>query len=134
MIFDPITLCNINLQNRFVKSATHESMAEKDRKPTPKLGNLYEEFAKNDVGVIITGFSSVLPSGQSVIYQQGIYDDRFIEPYMKITEMVHRYRSKIVLQIMHGGKQAAIFEEYPVPMAPSEIKDELSGVVPRKMT
>jgi 2,4-dienoyl-CoA reductase-like NADH-dependent reductase (Old Yellow Enzyme family) len=134
MIFDPITLCNMDLQNRFVRSATHESMAEKDGKPTSKLGNLYEELAKNDVGLIITGFSYVLPSGQSVIYQQGIYDDRFIEPYMKITEMVHRYRSKIVLQIVHGGRQAAISEEYPVQMAPSEIKDELSGIVPREMT
>jgi len=124
----------MDLQNRFVRSATHESMAEKDGKPTLKLGNLYEKLAKNDVGLIITGFSSVLPSGQSVIYQQGIYDDRFIEPYMKITEMVHRYRSKIVLQIVHGGRQAAISEEYQVPMAPSKIKDELSGVVPREMT
>jgi 2,4-dienoyl-CoA reductase-like NADH-dependent reductase (Old Yellow Enzyme family) len=69
-----------------------------------------------------------------VIYQQGIYDGRFIEPYMKITEMVHRYRSKIVLQIVHGGRQAAISEEYQVQMAPSEIKDELSGIVPREMT
>ena len=134
MIFDPITICNMDLQNRFVRSATHESMAEKDGKPTSKLGNLYEELAKNNVGLIITGFSYVLPGGQSVIYQQGIYDDLFIEPYMKITEMVHRYRSKIVLQIVHGGRQAAIFEEYPVPMAPSEIEDELSRVVPREMT
>jgi 2,4-dienoyl-CoA reductase-like NADH-dependent reductase (Old Yellow Enzyme family) len=134
MIFDPIKVCNLNLHNHFVKSATHESMAEKDGKPTSKLGNLYEELAKNDVGLIITGFSYVLPSGQSVIYQQGIYDDLFIEPYMRITEMVHRYRSKIVLQIVHGGRQAAISEEYPVPMAPSEIKDELSGVIPREMT
>jgi 2,4-dienoyl-CoA reductase-like NADH-dependent reductase (Old Yellow Enzyme family) len=134
MIFDPITICNMYIQNRFVRSATHEFMAETDGKTTSRLGDLYEELAKNDVGLIITGFSYVLPSGQSVIYQQGIYDDRFIEPYMKITEMVHRYRSKIVLQIVHGGRQAVVSEEYPVPMAPSEIKDELSGVVPREMT
>jgi 2,4-dienoyl-CoA reductase-like NADH-dependent reductase (Old Yellow Enzyme family) len=50
-----------------------------------------------------------------MIYQQGIYEDRFIEPYLKITEMVHRYRSKIVLQIVHAGRQAATSEEYQVP-------------------
>jgi 2,4-dienoyl-CoA reductase-like NADH-dependent reductase (Old Yellow Enzyme family) len=109
-------------------------MAEEDGKPISMLGNLYEELAKNEVGLIITGFSYVLPGGQSIIYQQGIYDDRFVEPYMKITEMVHRYRSKIILQIVHGGRQAAISEEYPVPTAPSKIKDELSTVVPREMT
>ncbi len=73
-------------------------MAEEDGKPTSKLGNLYEELAKSEIGLIITGFSYVLPGGQSIIYQQGIYDDLFVEPYMKITEMVHRYISKIILQ------------------------------------
>ncbi len=134
MIFDPITVCNLELQNRFVRSATHEFLAEEDGTPTSRLGDLYEELAKNDVGLIITGYSYVLPGGQSDIYQQGIYDDRFIEPYRKITERVHRYKSKIVLQIVHGGRQANVSDEYPVPMAPSEVKDSHSAVVPREMT
>lgn len=134
MIFDPITVCNLDLQNRFVRSATHEFMAEKDGKPTSRLGDLYEYLAKNEVGLIITGYSYVLPGRQSDIYQQGIYEDRFIEPYMKITERVHRYRSKIVLQMVHGGRQATASDEYPVPMAPSKIKDGHSAVVPKEMT
>jgi 2,4-dienoyl-CoA reductase-like NADH-dependent reductase (Old Yellow Enzyme family) len=134
MIFDPITVCNLELQNRFVRSATHEFMAEEDGTPTSRLGDLYEELAKNEVGLIITGYSYVLPGGQSDIYQQGIYDDRFIEPYRKITERVHKYKSKIVLQIVHGGRQASLSEEYPIPMAPSEVKDGHSAVVPREMT
>src|SRR5690606_32833225 len=134
MIFDPITVCNLELQNRFVRSATHEFMAEEDGTPTSRLGDLYEELAKNEVGLIITGYSYVLPGGQSDIYQQGIYDDRFIEPYRKITERVHKYKSKIVLQIVHGGRQASLSEEYPVPMAPSEVKDGHSAFVPREMT
>ncbi|WP_292391781.1 NADH:flavin oxidoreductase [Methanosarcina sp. UBA5] len=134
MIFDPITVCNLELQNRFVRSATHEFMAEEDGTPTSRLGDLYEELAKNEAGLIITGYSYVLPGGQSNIYQQGIYDDRFIEPYKKITERVHRYKSKIVLQIVHGGRQASVSDEYPIPMAPSEVKDSHSAVVPREMT
>lgn len=63
MIFDPITVCNLDLQNRFVRSATHEFMAEEDGTPTSGLGNLYEELAKNEVGLIITGYSYVLPGG-----------------------------------------------------------------------
>ena len=134
MIFDPITICNMEIQNRFVRSATHEFMAEKDGKPTSRLGDLYEVLAKNEVKLIITGYSYVLPGGQSDIFQQGIYEDSFIETYLKITEKVHRYKSKIVLQIVHAGRQATTSEEYMVPIAPSKIKDELSGVVPREMT
>lgn len=124
----------MELQNRFVRSATHEFMAEKDGKPTSRLGDLYEELAKNEVGLIITGYSYVLPGGQSDIYQQGIYDDRFVEPYLEITEKVHRYRSKIVLQIVHAGRQATTSEEYPIPIAPSEIKDGHKSVMPREVT
>ncbi len=134
MIFDPIIVCNLDLQNRFVRSATHEFMAEKDGTPTSRLGDVYEELARNEVGLIITGYSYVLPGGQSDIYQQGIYDDRFIEPYLKITDRVHRYRSKIVLQIVHGGRQASFSDEFPVPIAPSSVKDGHSAVVPREMT
>jgi 2,4-dienoyl-CoA reductase-like NADH-dependent reductase (Old Yellow Enzyme family) len=124
----------MDIQNRFVRSATHEFMAEKDGKPTSRLGDLYEVLAKNEVMLIITGYSYVLPGGKSDIFQQGIYEDRFIEPYLKITEKVHRYRSKIVLQIVHAGRQATTSEEYLVPIAPSKIKDAYSAVMPREMT
>ncbi|MDM7919413.1 MAG: NADH:flavin oxidoreductase [Methanosarcina sp.] len=134
MIFDPITVCNMELQNRFVRSATHEFMAEEDGTPTSRLGDLYEELAKNEVGLIVTGYSCVHPCGWSDAKQQGIYDDRFIEPYRKITDRVHRYRSKIVLQIVHGGRQADTSDEYPVPIAPSAVKDGRSAVVPKEMT
>ncbi|MGB9927038.1 MAG: NADH:flavin oxidoreductase [Methanosarcina sp.] len=134
MIFDPIKVCSLELKNRFVRSATHEYMAEEDGTPTSELGDLYEEFAKNEVGLIISGYSYVLPGGKSSEKQQGIYDDRFIEPYLKITERVHRYRSKIVLQIVHGGRQASISEAYPLPLAPSDVKDGHSAVVPKVMS
>lgn len=134
MTFNPITICNLELQNRFVRSATHEYMAEEDGTPTSRLGDLYEELAKNEVGLIITGYSYILPGGRSSANQQGIYDDRFIEPYRKITERIHRYESKIVLQIVHGGRQAGISDEYPIPIAPSVVKNGHSSAVPRGMT
>ncbi len=36
----------MELQNRFVRSATHEFMAEEDGTPTSRLGDFYEELAK----------------------------------------------------------------------------------------
>jgi len=64
-----------------------EFMAEERWKPHSQARRPYEELAKNEVRVDYTGFSYVLPGGKSIIYQQSIYDDRFIEPYMKITEI-----------------------------------------------
>ena len=134
MIFEPITVCNLNIQNRFVRSATHEWLADDDGRPTSKIGDMYEELAKNEVGLIITGYSYVNPRGKSSDNQQGIYDDSFIEPYQDITSRVHKYKSKIVAQIVHGGRQAKPTPTDPIPIAPSPVTDTSSGITPIEMT
>ncbi|MCL7476065.1 MAG: NADH:flavin oxidoreductase [ANME-2 cluster archaeon] len=134
MLFEPIDINGLHIPNRFVRSATHEWLAEEDGTPTPAIGDMYEELAKYEVGLIISGYSYVDPAGKSSQRQQGIYDDRFIGPYSKITERVHKYGSKIALQVVHGGRQALVTQEYPQTMAPSAVKDTSSGKMPRAMT
>jgi len=91
-------------------------------------------LAKYEVGLIISGYSYVNPAGKSSQRQQGIYDDRFIGPYRQITGRVHKYSSKIALQIVHGGRQALATPEYPHTLAPSAVKDSSSGITPQAMT
>ena len=134
MIFEPITACDLKIQNRFVRSATHEWLADENGRPTSRIGDMYEELAKNEVGLIISGYSYVNPRGKSSDNQQGIYDDSFIEPYQDITSRVHKYNSKIVVQIVHGGRQAKPTTEYPIPIAPSAVTDTSSGITPMEMT
>ncbi|HJH31757.1 MAG TPA: NADH:flavin oxidoreductase [Methanosarcinaceae archaeon] len=134
MIFDPIIIGTLNVHNRFVRSATHEWLADDDGRPTPAIGDIYEELARNDVGLIITGYSYVNPRGRSSDNQQGIYDDSFIEPYREIISRVHNYKSKIIAQVVHGGRQAAPTSQYPVPLAPSAVTDTSSGITPIEMT
>jgi 2,4-dienoyl-CoA reductase-like NADH-dependent reductase (Old Yellow Enzyme family) len=134
MLFEPIEIAGLHIPNRFVRSATHEWLAGEDGTPTPAIGDMYEELAKYKVGLIISGYSYVNPAGKSSQLQQGIYDDRFIGPYRQITEQVHKYGSKITLQIVHGGRQALITPEYPRALAPSAVKDSSSGITPQAMT
>lgn len=133
MLFEPISIADLTIKNRFVRSATNEWLAEDDGTPTDAIGDMYEELASNDVGLIITGYSYVNVQGKSNDKQQGIYDDRFIEPYRKITSRVHKYNSKIVLQIVHGGRQSMIQEGLPL-LAPSAVEDASSGKMPVEMT
>ncbi len=134
MLFEPIALGNMDVPNRFVRSATHEWMAEPDGRATEKLGELYEELARNDVGLIITGYAYVNPNGKSDRLQQGIYDDRFIEPYRKVVSRVHEHGSKIVVQIVHGGRQSMLSAETPIILAPSAVTNKRNGVTPEEMT
>ena len=134
MLFEPIEIAGLHIPNRFVRSATHEWLAGEDGTPTPAIGDMYEELAKYEVGLIISGYSYVNPAGKSSQRQQGIYDDRFIGPYRQITERVHKYGSKIALQVVHGGRQALATPEYPHALAPSAVKDSSSGITPHAMT
>jgi len=134
MLFEPIEIAGLHIPNRFVRSATHECLAGEDGTPTPAIGDMYEELAKYEVGLIISGYSYVNPAGKSSQRQQGIYDERFIEPYRQITERVHKYGSKIALQIVHGGRQALVTPEYPHTRAPSAVNDSSSGITPQAMT
>ncbi|MDF1558362.1 MAG: NADH:flavin oxidoreductase, partial [ANME-2 cluster archaeon] len=134
MLFEPIDIKGLHIQNRFVRSATHEWLAEENGTPTPAIGDMYEELAKYEVGLIISGYSYVNPAGKSSHRQQAIYDDRFIGPYRHITDRVHKYDSKIALQVVHGGRQALVTPEYPQTLAPSVVKDSSSGKIPQAMT
>jgi 2,4-dienoyl-CoA reductase-like NADH-dependent reductase (Old Yellow Enzyme family) len=133
MLFEPIRIGNMVIPNRFVRSATNEWLAEEDGTPTRAIGDMYEELARNDTGLIITGYAYVNPQGRSNEKQQGIYDDRFIAPYTEITSRVHQYDSKIVAQIVHGGRQS-LTTGNNVLLAPSAVADESSGKVPVEMT
>ena len=58
-LFDNITLKNLKANNRLVRSATWEGIANRDGSVTEEAYSIYDEVAKGGVGVIITGFTSV---------------------------------------------------------------------------
>jgi len=50
---------HIELKNRLVRSATWEGIANPDGSVTKEAYDIYAELAKDGVGAIITGFTSV---------------------------------------------------------------------------
>ncbi len=134
MLFEPMAICGFDVRNRFVRSATHEWMAQADGTPTSRIGDMYEELSRNEVGIIITGYAYVNPKGKSDRFQQGIYDDRFIEAYREIVSRVHAHGSRIVLQVVHGGRQTMISTDNPYALAPSAITLKGTGTTPEEMS
>ncbi|HLG30092.1 MAG TPA: NADH:flavin oxidoreductase [Candidatus Brocadiales bacterium] len=132
-LFKPITINGMEISNRFVRSATNESLVDSEGYVTDRLGDMYEELAKGGVGLIITGYAYVRPDGKSSLMQAAIYDDKFIPAYKKLTKRVHKYKTKIALQIAHGGRQTKPKICGCIPIAPSAITDSSSGITPKAM-
>jgi 2,4-dienoyl-CoA reductase-like NADH-dependent reductase (Old Yellow Enzyme family) len=104
-LFDETHLAGLNLKNRFIRSATHDALADERGHMTPALFQIYEDLARGGVGTIITGFTFIIDFGQPNPHQMGIYDDSFLDEYQKLTEMVHHYQANIILQIACEGSQ-----------------------------
>ena len=133
-LFDATEISSMTLKNRLVRSATWENMADSAGHMTESLFKVYEELARGELGMIITGYSFPLAEEQPNPGMMGIYDDSFIEDYQPLTEMVHRHGGRIVLQIAYGGSQTNYRPEERTIWGPSAVADLVFKVVPQEMT
>ncbi|HEX8948827.1 MAG TPA: NADH:flavin oxidoreductase, partial [Dissulfurispiraceae bacterium] len=135
MLFDPFTLPRLPLKNRIVRSATYEKRADVDGFVTDSLIEFYEELAGGGAGLIITGNALVHVSGRSVPQMLCIHNDYYIDRLRLLTDAVHRLDGRIVMQLVHGGRQcfpSLLGGESPV--APSEVYDPSTKITPRAIS
>lgn len=130
-LFDQTPFAGIKMKNRFFRSATYDGLADERGHMTEELFQAYENLAEGGVGTIITGLTSVTDIEQSIPRQMAIYDDSFINEYKKLTEMSHRYKANIILQIVCLGSQTSAGK---VMWGPSSIEDLGYKTTPDEMT
>ncbi|SHJ23204.1 2,4-dienoyl-CoA reductase [Desulfatibacillum alkenivorans DSM 16219] len=106
IMFETTRIGSLELNNRFVRSATWEGMAEKDGAMTPRLSQWNEDLAKGGVGLIIASHAYVSPEGQATPLQTGIYKDELIPGLREMVDRVHSHGGIIVQQLAHGGRYA----------------------------
>ena len=104
ILFTPKKIGDLEIKNRFVNSATCESMAEETGEVTDGIIKRYKQLAKGDVGLIITGHMYVHSSGRAFKYQLGIHSDDMIPDLQKLTKAVHEKNGRIAFQISHAGR------------------------------
>jgi len=122
-IFEPTSLAGIKLNNRIIRSATHEGMADEKGFPTEKLKKLYIRLAKGGVGAIITGYAAIQQDGKSPMFAMTMIDnDDSIPKYREITQAVHEHGTPIIMQIAHCGRQTRSKITGYKPVAPSAIR------------
>ena len=103
-LFEPARLGGLEVRNRFVRAGTSETMADDRGAVTDQYVALYEELARNDVGLIFTGHLYVAPRGRYARRQTGIYADDLVPGLRRVADAVHR----------HGGRSS---RRSPTPAA-----------------
>ncbi|MFX1340620.1 MAG: NADH:flavin oxidoreductase [Promethearchaeota archaeon] len=132
MFSTPKKIGNLEIKNRFVRSATFESLAS-DSYVNDKLINFYKALAEGGVGLIITGAVAVQKNARISEMQMGIFKDDFISGLKKIANIAHKYGNecKISLQLHHAGTQNFVEKDR---VAPSAVYNPFLKKSPREMT
>jgi 2,4-dienoyl-CoA reductase-like NADH-dependent reductase (Old Yellow Enzyme family) len=135
LLFTPYRLGGLELANRFIHSATTESMSAEDGTVTDRLIARYERIAAGGVGLIIPGAMYVLPAGRHFRLATGIYSDALVPGLRRMADAVHSHGSKLCFQLVHAGRQTTRAVAGVKPVGPSsKHRDPAYLVKPREMS
>ncbi len=102
-IFDSTEMNHLKLNNRLIRSATWESLANDDGSLPEELIQIYEELAKGGVGAIITGLTDVSPYSRTLPGTMSLCRDELIPIYRHLTDRVKTYDCRILTEIAMGN-------------------------------
>ncbi|WP_420582656.1 NADH:flavin oxidoreductase/NADH oxidase family protein [Reichenbachiella sp.] len=120
-IHEPLQLpCGAILKNRLAKAAMTERYSEGNLKPNRKHFKLYEDWAKQGSGLLITGNvmleKSHLESAGNVVMHES-----FLPELTKWAEAATSHGNHCWTQISHSGRQTSIFNNLR-PVSASNVK------------
>jgi 2,4-dienoyl-CoA reductase-like NADH-dependent reductase (Old Yellow Enzyme family) len=132
-LFDPITIGDLQLNNRIVMAPLTRCRADEGRVPNALMAEYYAQ--RSSAGLILSEATSVTPMGVGYPNTPGIWNDAQVRGWSNITKAVHSNGGKIVLQLWHVGRVSdPSYLDGELPVAPSAIapKGHVSLVRPLK--
>lgn len=132
-IFDTLKINKLVLENRFVRSATMDSMAKDGFVTEPEI-KLYQELGRGEIGLIISHGLYPTKEGQCSPGQLSIHSDKAIKSLSRLVKSVHRGGGKIAAQILHGGWMCSPNVTGLPPVGPSELVHPGSGLQVRQLS
>ena len=125
----PLDLGFTQLANRTLMGSMHTGL-EEEKGGFEKLAAFYEARAKGGVGLIVTG--GVSPNMRGRIAPLGSELSHFwhVNKHKQVTAAVHKYPTKICLQLLHTGRYAF----HPFSVAPSKVKSPITPFTPKAMS
>ncbi|MFQ5914984.1 MAG: NADH:flavin oxidoreductase [Nitrospinota bacterium] len=131
-LLQPGKIGGVETRNRFIRSATSESLADENGFITDGYRDLHLTLARSGVGLIFTGHCYVHPRGKYARCMTGLDRDDHVGPLQRLTESIHVEGGKIFAQLNHAGSQSRVPQIEPI--APSVVPNPQTGRTPREAT
>tara|TARA_R110000744_G_scaffold79260_8_gene155775 strand:+ start:2740 stop:4770 length:2031 start_codon:yes stop_codon:yes gene_type:complete len=125
----PLDLGFTSLANRTLMGSMHTGL-EEEKGGFDKLAAFYEARAKGGVGLIVTG--GISPNLRGRLAPLGCELSKFwhVSKHKKITSAVHKYPTKICLQLLHAGR----YSYHPFSVSASKVKSPINPFTPKAMS
>ncbi|MCD6298372.1 MAG: FAD-dependent oxidoreductase [Deltaproteobacteria bacterium] len=134
-LFSPIDIGSLHLKNRIVMPAMGTGYAAEDGSATERLIDYFVVRAAGGAALLIVEATAVHPRGRIFKGECGMFDDRHIPGFQRLTRAVHDSGGKIVMQLAHGGRQTKSALIGGQPLAPSPVPaPALCTDTPKEMT
>lgn len=135
-VFKRGSIGSMRLKNRIVMPAMGVSLAEPGGEANEHIISYYEARAKGGVGLIITEITRVDEVyGIAIPNQLGAYHSRHVPHLERLSERVHKYGTKILLQLQHPGREnkSDMIDGRQI-VAPSAVMCKVTQEMPRELT
>ena len=134
-IFSPLTVKNMTIKNRIVMMPMGTNYGEQNGEMSFLHINYYEQRAKGGTGLIIVENASIdSPQGSNGTTQLRIDHDNYLPRLFKFCENIHRYGTKIAIQINHAGASAISSRINMQPVSASDVPSTEGGEIPRPLS
>jgi len=122
--FSPIAIRGMQLPNRFMRSATHDSSADEWGRATDKSMAIYSRLGEGDIGLVVSGYAYVRADGQALPGQYAAHTDEMIPSLARLAKAVQQGGGRTALQIVHAGMYSpALKAKGVVCLAPSKVEN-----------
>ncbi|MFC1941254.1 NADH:flavin oxidoreductase [Chloroflexota bacterium] len=132
-LFNPFTINKLELENRFVRSATNDNLANEGMVTDAQVG-LFRTLAQGEIGLIVTGGFYPNREGKGSPGQTAVDTDETIPYLRRLVNVVHENGGKIAAQIMHCGWLVRPEVSGFQPVGPSALVNPNTGIQVRELS
>ena len=134
-LLSPLQIGPIEVRNRVLVSA-HVPGFAKDNKPAEQYIAYHRNYAKNGVGLQITGGTPVHESGLLGMNSDALWNlnNDIVPGYRALSDAVHTEGGRILAQLAHSGGTVLINQPGLESWAASPVRSEINGNIAHEMT
>lgn len=135
-LFQPLKIGRLEIKNRLAVPPMGSGFADEDGCVSPRLIRYHEQRARGGFGLIIVEITTIdSERGKGMNHCLCLDDDKFIPCFKQLADAVHKYGTKIAVQLYHPGRCTfPHFIHGKQPVAPSPIPDPVIRTMPHELT